>query len=86
MISIMWLVAFIVITVVGGIALPGELGAHWVLFCWAVAIVVFLRRRCVKARSNASWVSIIPPHSFRPPSSRSRISSGRSSRHFPTCC
>ena len=41
---------FIVITVVGGVALPGELGAHWVMFCWAVAIVVFLRRRYVKAQ------------------------------------
>jgi hypothetical protein len=46
----MWLIAFIVITVVGGVALPGELGGYWVMICWAVAIVALLRRRYVKAQ------------------------------------
>jgi hypothetical protein len=48
----MWpkIIAFIIIAGGGGIALPGEFGVYWLMLCWAVVIVAFLRRRYVKAQ------------------------------------
>lgn len=48
----MWpkIIAFIIIAGGGGIALPGEFGICWLMLCWAIIIVAFLRRRYVKAQ------------------------------------